>query len=692
MRREKWLTLLSGALLAFLLSFACALCIVTAFELQADELVDLRALAVWCALISLLCGIFNSFRYGGVCIAALLAALSAYLWFYGALESSFEALCHTISIRYNNAYHWGVLRWSGADLQTVDRTMALQLIGTVVAMVTAWTVCRKRSAVWAIFAGLLPLLLCTIITTTVPTREALFLWLLAIILLLITQPSRKRNTGQANRLTLYILLPVILALALLFWLIPQEEYSHDVQAERILNKVETLLNGPDVAVGTGNTDAVDLTKVGRRSQSFRPVMDVTVPHTDTYYLRGRAFDVYTGTQWLDSGTHSNLPWQETGQDLGRVTIKTEGIEDVFYLPYFTDFMAKQQIGNVLRNDDGIKEYSYDCFASASDGAVHAPAEADIQAMTALPDATRRWAQAYLTEILNEPFAVNYVSEERTALQICNYLRDYARYDLNTPRMGSAYTDFARWFLTESASGYCVHYATAAVVLLRAAGIPARYVTGFTFEAKAGETVSVPKKNAHAWVEYWTAASGWQILDPTPAAPEEIPTEMTGISTEETTQDTSISWETTAGTESTGEDTPGSSSVTAAPPQTQAEAAHDFTAVLQVLRWLIYVLLSVGLLLGQWKLRVFLRRRARQRGTLKARTLCCWRQTICYARVLGEKPAPELRALALEAKFSDHELKVENLQQFEDDYRRAVSILRTKSPLLRLIYRLILALY
>ena len=53
MRREKVLTLLSGFLLAFLLSFSGVLCVVTGFSLSSQGLADLRVLALWCAAVSL---------------------------------------------------------------------------------------------------------------------------------------------------------------------------------------------------------------------------------------------------------------------------------------------------------------------------------------------------------------------------------------------------------------------------------------------------------------------------------------------------------------------------------------------------------------------------------------------------------------------------------------------------------------
>ena len=63
-----------------------------------------------------------------------------------------------------------------------------------------------------------------------------------------------------------------------------------------------------------------------------------------------------------------------------------------------------------------------------------------------------------------------------AEKIGDYVRASARYDLNPSRIGEGETDFALWFLEDAAAGYCVHFATAAAVLLRAAVIEALCVS------------------------------------------------------------------------------------------------------------------------------------------------------------------------------------------------------------------------
>lgn len=80
------------------------------------------------------------------------------------------------------------------------------------------------------------------------------------------------------------------------------------------------------------------------------------------------------------------------------------------------------------------------------------------------------------------------------------------------------------FLFDSRRGFCEHYAAAFVMLMRAAGLPARVVTGYQggeWNAIGGYWV-VRSRDAHAWAEVWLKESGWTRVDPTAAvAPERI---------------------------------------------------------------------------------------------------------------------------------------------------------------------------
>ena len=89
------------------------------------------------------------------------------------------------------------------------------------------------------------------------------------------------------------------------------------------------------------------------------------------------------------------------------------------------------------------------------------------------------------------------------------------YTLTPPLLGSHPVD---QFLFETRSGFCEHYASAFAVLMRAAGIPARIVTGYLGGEvnQLGNYLIVRQADAHAWTEVWYQDTGWIRVDPTAA--------------------------------------------------------------------------------------------------------------------------------------------------------------------------------
>ncbi len=100
--------------------------------------------------------------------------------------------------------------------------------------------------------------------------------------------------------------------------------------------------------------------------------------------------------------------------------------------------------------------------------------------------------------------------------VANYVRGAAVYDVNFTACPDG-EDEVVYFLTESKSGVCRHFASAATLLYRALGIPARYVVGYNVYATGETWTEVKGSDAHAWVEVFITGLGWVRIDPTPAA-------------------------------------------------------------------------------------------------------------------------------------------------------------------------------
>lgn len=95
------------------------------------------------------------------------------------------------------------------------------------------------------------------------------------------------------------------------------------------------------------------------------------------------------------------------------------------------------------------------------------------------------------------------------------------YSLEPPALG---LDTVDEFLFQTQVGYCEHFSSSFVLLMRAAGVPARVVTGYAggYHNPVGNYWVVRNSDAHAWAEVWLQGQGWVRIDPTAAvAPERI---------------------------------------------------------------------------------------------------------------------------------------------------------------------------
>lgn len=94
-----------------------------------------------------------------------------------------------------------------------------------------------------------------------------------------------------------------------------------------------------------------------------------------------------------------------------------------------------------------------------------------------------------------------------------YLLTHHRYSLTTdPGPGDPVSNF----LLEKKDAHCEYFGSAAVILLRCVGVPARYVTGYYAHEGGDEGVTVVRqRDAHAWAEAWVAGIGWRTVDATP---------------------------------------------------------------------------------------------------------------------------------------------------------------------------------
>ena len=116
-----------------------------------------------------------------------------------------------------------------------------------------------------------------------------------------------------------------------------------------------------------------------------------------------------------------------------------------------------------------------------------------------------------------------------AQAVTNYLRENYKYSETVPLLPTD-QDLVDWFLFDLKQGFCNYYASAEVILLRSAGVPARLAVGYA----QGENVDNPEfytvrqRDAHAWPEVYFPGIGWIEFEPTVSQPAIVrPQEING---------------------------------------------------------------------------------------------------------------------------------------------------------------------
>jgi transglutaminase-like putative cysteine protease len=156
----------------------------------------------------------------------------------------------------------------------------------------------------------------------------------------------------------------------------------------------------------------------------------------------------------------------------------------------------------------VRRISYDLVSRTSFRLTELPPR-EREAALALPDAAHPRAR----ELAGELRAAAANDRDFVTRVLRRFATEPFRYTLSPPALTADPVD---QFLFESRAGFCEHYAAALVVLLRAAGIPARIVTGYLGGElnPLGEYFIVRQRDAHAWAEVWYEDDGWVRVDPT----------------------------------------------------------------------------------------------------------------------------------------------------------------------------------
>lgn len=337
-------------------------------------------------------------------------------------------------------------------------------------------------------------------------------------------PSLKRRVGTAAFI-LGLAAPLTLVLFVLFPRIQGPLWG---------------LPGDANAGRTGLSDSMSPGNISKLAQSdeiaFRVKFIDPAPPQPKLYWRAIVLGDYDGRTW------TQLPWRNSASR--QITLRQRGAairHQVTLEPSGRPWLFALELPSAAPTVEGNPSgFSADLQLLAAQPIdrrvrydVSSVLDFDLQ-----PDETESELRNWLTlpAIYNPgtlALAARWRNQSKDDRQVVNaalrmFREEKFSYTLEPPVLGRHAVDE---FLFSTRAGFCEHYAGAFVVLMRAAGIPARVVTGY----QGGEInpvdgfMTVRQSDAHAWAEVWIAHRGWVRVDPTAAvAPNRIEKNLNSV--------------------------------------------------------------------------------------------------------------------------------------------------------------------
>jgi transglutaminase-like putative cysteine protease len=418
------------------------------------------------------------------------------------------------------------LNYSGRPLPKRWLLMLITFAGTGGIVLTFHTLFGREAGVTLLMllATLKPMVLiylaCFIIITnffysqSIPTALYLLATLIVIVTTWVHLQAQRIALKPRLRIAAVLLLqalPLTLILFILFprvqgplWGLPQDAYTS---------------SGLDDKMSPGSLSRLSLSE----AVAFRVIYNDKIPRRDQMYWRGPVLWDFDGRTWTPGRTVLTVApkFTELNQQINYiVTLEPHNKPWLFAL----DVPDKLSVPATLTYDFQVlnKEpvNARMRYAARSNLVYHANLEEAVRQLQRglqLPKQFNPRAQQLAAEW--RASSKDDADIVRTALAYFN--KQGFVYTLEPQLLGGNTVDD---FLFTTRQGFCEHYASAFVFLMRAANVPARVVTGYLGGEfnDVGNYYIVRQSDAHAWAEVWLAEQGWVRVDPTAAiAPDRV---------------------------------------------------------------------------------------------------------------------------------------------------------------------------
>lgn len=317
--------------------------------------------------------------------------------------------------------------------------------------------------------------------------------------------------GKTLGLLVVMALPLLVVLFLFFPRIPPL-WSVNLAGNKSTTGISDSMSPGDFA---------DLSK--STELAFRATFDGRPPSRSGMYWRGLVFTDFDGITWRQIGvpnmwrTLDPMPnWARyDGEPLATYQILLEPTHQNWL--FALDYPKPASMHGVMMSEYFTLErlspiderFGYAVSQYPSTHIEFQLSDAERKRNIALPNnnvQAKLFAKSLYAQVGKDP--VRYIEAIENHIRQNNF-----RYTLSPPPLQGEQVD---GFLFGTQAGFCEHYSSSFVVLMRAVDIPARVVTGYQGgqSSKDGKTWEVRQMDAHAWSEVWLENQGWVRIDPT----------------------------------------------------------------------------------------------------------------------------------------------------------------------------------
>ena len=271
---------------------------------------------------------------------------------------------------------------------------------------------------------------------------------------------------------------------------------------------------------------------------------VRTDNATALYLRELSYGDYTGSGWEHAKAYNKsgvkpiyFAGEALASTLGEGTFQSVNIQLRPGCPSLLPYYTTDSFSRAINETDIDVKFSGTSYTMNAKTGVQPPKFNSVSLDSKKKSQETSYRSFVYNNYLNIPETTksellkiatqNGISADSPTLimDVKEYIQNCATYNLDVADFPEG-VDVALYFLTVAKEGYCQHFATAATLMYRALGIPARYTCGFMVETEAKTYVQVTGENAHAWVEVYMDGVGWVQVEVT-ALIEGVPTEKSG---------------------------------------------------------------------------------------------------------------------------------------------------------------------